>query len=608
MGFMSRKKPKTEGNKRDVATENFNAGMVLVSQHPVFARLWQYATVYRNERYAMPADGWAYVTSNGEIFVHPKKRGAPEEWLHVFAHCLLHLGFGHFRERENAAAWQAACDCYVAKFLSDMKLGRAPLEMQGIIESGRDEETLYRRFCENGIPPGTAPLGALGPTRPDMVFVAPAAQSIYQQIKPADWSRLLGEGLADAVSDAVKVAAGVLPHLGAVTMLRSNAQRAREWFISSYPLLGALVTAFDIIEDQLLCQRLEISVAAVDIQGREIYMNPAAGLDEMECRFVMAHEILHAALRHDARRQGREAFLWNIACDFAINGWLIEMGVGEMPRLGGLHDAELKGLSAEAIYDRIVTDMRRFRKLCTLRGVGAGDILERGAPGWWNCAAGVTLDEWYRRALGQGLEFHQSHERGLLPAGLVEEIRALAVPPVPWDVELARWFDHYFPPQDKVRSYARASRRQMATPDIARPALVRDKEMPTRTFGVLLDTSGSMDRRLLAQALGAIASYSVARDVPAARVVFCDAQAHDAGYMAPETIAERVQVRGRGGTILQPGIDLLQGASDFPEAGPILIITDGYCDHIRVRRQHAFLLPEGHNLPFVPRGPVFRLK
>ncbi|MFP3154007.1 hypothetical protein LQZ18_06150 [Lachnospiraceae bacterium ZAX-1] len=35
-----------------------------------------------------------------------------------------------------------------------------------------------------------------------------------------------------------------------------------------------------------------------------------------------------------------------------------------------------------------------------------------------------------------------------------------------------------------------------------------------RTFGALLDTSGSMDRKLLSTALGAIASFSVARDVP----------------------------------------------------------------------------------------------
>ena len=43
-----------------------------------------------------------------------------------------------------------------------------------------------------------------------------------------------------------------------------------------------------------------------------------------------------------------------------------------------------------------------------------------------------------------------------------------------------------------------------------------------RTFGVILDTSGSMDTKLLGKALGAIASYSVARDVPFVRVVFCE--------------------------------------------------------------------------------------
>ena len=112
-----------------------------------------------------------------------------------------------------------------------------------------------------------------------------------------------------------------------------------------------------------------------------------------------------------------------------------------------------------------------------------------------------------------------------------------------------------------------------------------------RTFGVVLDTSGSMDRTLLAKALGAIASYSLARDVPAARVVFCDAVAYDQGYLPPEAIADVVRVRGRGGTVLQPGIDLLERATDFPKEGPILVITDGLCDTLRIRRDHAFLIP-----------------
>jgi len=129
-----------------------------------------------------------------------------------------------------------------------------------------------------------------------------------------------------------------------------------------------------------------------------------------------------------------------------------------------------------------------------------------------------------------------------------------------------------------------------------------------RTFGVVLDTSGSMSSTLMGRALGAIASYAAARDVPAARVVFCDAVAYDAGYLAVHDIAGRVRVQGRGGTILQPGIDLLERASDFPSAGPILIITDGYCDVLRVRREHAYLIPRGSRLPFTPKGEVFRFR
>jgi len=90
------------------------------------------------------------------------------------------------------------------------------------------------------------------------------------------------------------------------------------------------------------------------------------------------------------------------------------------------------------------------------------------------------------------------------------------------------------------------------------------------------------------------------------RLVFCDAAAYDHGYVRPEEIAGRVKVRGRGGTVLQPGLDLLEQARDFPKEGPVLVITDGYCEnHLRVRRDHAFLVPQGNALPFKPRGPVF---
>ncbi|MGB5632597.1 MAG: vWA domain-containing protein, partial [Waterburya sp.] len=80
------------------------------------------------------------------------------------------------------------------------------------------------------------------------------------------------------------------------------------------------------------------------------------------------------------------------------------------------------------------------------------------------------------------------------------------------------------------------------------------------------------------------------------------------GYLAPEDIADKVQVKGRGGTILQPGINLLEKAENFPSSAPLLIITDGYCDRLLIRREHAFLLSIGSSLPFVPKGEVFRIK
>jgi hypothetical protein len=961
---------RTKSPTHDIAAENFWQGEAMLTHHPLFEPLSLHAHIVRREGNACPPDGWAVVTTNGAMHVHPTRRGSPEEWAYVLAHCLLHLGFGHCVAPEDPLAWNAACDIFLAAFQRKVKLGQPPPEMQVLGEPpATTEQRIYDLLRDQGLPSGWQSCGAAGPHGRDL-YVEPA-RAIGLYGKPVDWQALLGQGLAAAVVSAVRVAAGEIPSLGSGSSLKTPAARAREWFVNSYPLLGALAATFKLIEDSTHCHQLGITVAAVDPDRREIFMNPAAtrppnGMSEEECRFVMAHELLHVGLRHDARCQGRDPFLWNVACfpadtwdgegkpiqelatvrrnysgevinldsqggyvsctpehpffarrrlgktypirlstpswievrelqvgdyllvpyickkttdevidlrphiregtdalgrstfanravkeipldedvawliglyvaegdsspkvrftmsatetdiaqraiqilqrigykasthqvnntltintgaeifgrwlkancgesartkhiprvilthavrqiresflaglvagdghvrkqttsntivamigsvsarlvsdvalllaqegiggsarimrrgpgqvgrtwtdkelilycfywnpagiatttrmlcgntvsshsqrwhvdehgvwylirskrsvpfegtvynrttpdhtyiangflvhncDFVINSWLLEMGVGALPRVGGLFDPELKGLSAEAIYDRIVTDMRRYRRLATLRGIGVSDILEPGRPDWWESGAGIDLDAFYRGALGQGLTYHQQEGRGLLPAGLVQEIEALAQPPIPWDVELARWFDAYFPPVELVRSYARPSRHQSATPDIPRPRWVPPPDWEDgRTFGVVLDTSGSMDRTLLAKALGAIASYSLSRDVPWARVIFCDAVPYDQGHMRPEDIAGEVRVRGRGGTVLQPAIDLLERAEDFPPDGPILIITDGRCDHLNVHHEHAYLMPAGASLPFLPRGPVFRVK
>lgn len=587
------------GGRKDPATEAFEAGELLVRKHPLIGKLFYHV---HTERGAVsnpcPRDGWAVATSEQRIYVHPTRRASPEEWSYVLAHCLLHFGFKHFQERRvRPDLWNVACDVFVGRFLRDLKFGRCPAGM-AVPEhvAFHTEEQLYDALLDQRL---FLPLaGTAGPGEVDLIWSGPMNPRF-------DWDEVLAGGLRAAVEDAIEIASGVRQK---TTRVRPELEQSRKWFVNSYPLLGALAAAFELVDDRDTCKSMDISTAAVDAEERRIYFNPLARLEPEEMRFVMAHEMLHVGLAHSARCQGRDPFLWNVACDYVINGWLVEMDVGAMPQ-GLLYDPELKGLSAEAIYDIIVRDLRRYRKVATLRGIGACDMLPPKKVGWWLSDEGVALDDFYRSCLTQGLRYWQSQwGRGFLPAGLIQEIEALNQPPIGWDVELAQWFDHHFAPREQRRTFARPSRRQASTPDIPRPRYCRDAPDVLRTFAVVLDTSGSMPRELLGKALGAISSYSVARDVDLVRLVFCDAAAYDQGYVRPEEIAHRVKIRGRGGTVLQPGIDVLEKDPGFPPSGPVLIITDGECDVLRVPREHAYLMPASASLPFSTRAPVFRIR
>ena len=589
----------------DLSTKNFVAGHQLLNDHPIFKSLLSHAHLIRRSDNACPHHGFGVITSTGDIHVHSTRRLTPPEWSYVIAHQLLHLAMGHFQEKYHAYLWNMACCASVTRFLKSLKVGRRPNEMADLDFGTTEEEVIYKRLVNGDLPPELRFLSTAGESGLDMVFKPPTLPPSRRK----NWQEIFARGLSKAVMQTVDHAAGYEPTPEAAKKKNTQAQKARRWFVDYYPLLGALASDFTILEDPLLCYRMNIRVAAVCVETREIYINPAADLSTHELRFIIAHELLHVALRHQQRRQGRDPFLWNVACDYVINGWLMDMDIGAAPAIGVLYDPELSTLSAESIYDRIATDMRMYRKLATLRGVGVSDLLDNPTPCWWSMSKGIDLDEFYRGCLAQGLEQHRASGRGLLPGGLVEEIMAQLQPPIPWDVKLARWFDQFFPPLEKRRTYARQSRRQSSTPDIPRPRWMTPDELRAgRTFGVVLDTSGSMDRVLLAKALGAIASYSLSREVERVRVIFCDAYPHDEGYMAAEDIAGRVRIKGRGGTVLQPGIDKLSQAKDFPTKGPILIITDGDCDKLTIPRDHAFLIPRGHHLPFVPRGPVFYLQ
>ena len=593
---------------RNPALEACNAGLQLIKQHALFAPIYShvYDRIDTEHRY-VSSRGWLAISNRGYLWLNAKRHATPEQWARMIAQALVALGFGYIVPRAQKETWELAVLVEFMRFCEALKIGPLPDELQSFPfpEGGlTDAEGVFRQLNDEGVSRELSQWRAIYGGGDDYFIY----ESEPSHPRGVTWQELLADGLSNSVSDA-------LDKVGSYQQQRSGtkritlAQKARRQIMTLYPLLGALAASFDIEEDAQLCSQYDIAVAAIDVGVGKIWINPTARLNAAEMLFVFAHELLHAGLNHASRRRGRDAELWNVACDFIINDWLIEMQIGTPPAIGLLYDPQFSAMSAEEIYDFLAQDMRKALKLITLRGRAGGDIIgEMGDNRFTDAEA------YCRRALYQGMDrCLYGSARGTLPAGLIEEIRSLAQPPVPWDVSLAEWFDEHFPPPERQRSWARPSRRQSATPDIPRAAIRNptEEEQRSRVFGVVLDTSGSMDPRLLGKALGAIASYALSRDVFAVRLICCDAKAYDRGWVRPEDMVHHFTLQGRGGTLLQPGIDLLDTMSlrgDFPRGGPVLMITDGYCeDHVSVKMEHAWLIPQGNRLPFVPRGNVFYL-
>lgn len=602
--------------------QKLQEGFQIIREHPLFGKSIGYESRFSNKG-ELSKDTAAVVSQAGYVLFNKYADHTPKEWAYIIAHCKLHFAFGHFIDKnrpghfiENEQGekvwkaefdeniWNMACDMYIAKFLNDIKFGTPPFAFNAelIRRYGSDERSIYESLIRMNVPFSQNFYGTAKQGSADMMLIK--ERRIYSWTRKdylEEYVTNFAFGLADSVREVVADAGGGTDERPSVQ------KRAAKWFVDHYPLLGGLAANFKIIEVGYGSQAeyyRDISVAAVDCGRQEIYVNSGQKLSEEEWRFVLAHEFLHAGLEHSARCSGRDPYLWNVACDYVVNGWLVNMQVGKMPANGLLYDKEYAEYSAEEIYDILTDDVKRAKRLETFAGEGKCDIADSG---YESSKGYVTLDEFCRNALRNGLDYHLSEGRGFIPAGLIEEIKALSVPPVPWDVRLAEWFDNHFEPIERHRTYARVSRRQASTPDIPRPAYVTEvKPVISRTFGVIIDTSGSMSPKLLGLALGAVASYSIAREVPSIRLIFCDAAAYDEGYVSPEDIAGRVRVVGRGGTVIQPAVDLLERAEDFPPDGPILIITDGYIeDHLNIHRDHAYLVPKGRHLPFRTRGEIF---
>jgi len=129
---------------------------------------------------------------------------------------------------------------------------------------------------------------------------------------------------------------------------------ARVGLLLRHPFFGNMATRLKIQEAEEWC-----NTAATD--GRSIYFNRKffEPLSIKQIEFVIAHEILHNVFDHMTRREGRDAQIFNIACDYTVNGQIVRDGIGDH-NIDGIkifHDAKYYGMGAEEVYDKIFEEM-----------------------------------------------------------------------------------------------------------------------------------------------------------------------------------------------------------------------------------------------------------
>ena len=123
---------------------------------------------------------------------------------------------------------------------------------------------------------------------------------------------------------------------------------ARVGLLLRHPFFGNMATRMRLVDASDWC-----STAATDF--RNFYYNREffEKMTPRQVEFVVAHEILHCVYDHMSRRESRDPQIFNIACDYCVNGLLKRERIGDDPPVKFFHDRKYDGWSAEQVYDEI---------------------------------------------------------------------------------------------------------------------------------------------------------------------------------------------------------------------------------------------------------------
>ena len=285
----------------------------------------------------------------------------------------------------------------------------------------------------------------------------------------------------------------------------------------------------------------EIPTMATD--GTNIFYNEefTDNLSEAELDFVLCHECLHRVLLHHLRHGKRDAELWNIACDYAINYSLVESGLTQMPK-GGLLDSKYKGMRAEKIYDILNSKAE-----------------EKPKPQSWGMVIpqeGMSEDQIKQEVAKINAEtvmaVNTAKAIGKLPSSVKQIINEMKRSQVDWTDVLRR---HVVGDQPEGYSYRRPNKRQW---DINRVITPVSNKVGVGDIVIGVDSSGSVSNKELKHFLGELNSLSEEIKPNSITVITCDAIIQTVKRYEHGDVIEDIKCNGRGGTCVTPVFDYIR--------------------------------------------------
>lgn len=394
------------------------------------------------------------------------------------------------------------------------------------------------------------------------------------------------------------------------------AKRALHLVRLHIPYLAELTHHIELIETR------KVDTAGIFASGRLVF-NPD-WLDELsleDITFVIAHEVMHLALRSHQRVGNTDRELFNVSHDFIINEMLKKMLNRHNVPAGGL-DWEYEYGYYHKLEDQPVEVLMRFIKDALSKGQMGQKIFRKH----WktnefdqDIIPNTPFADQFEKLLPQNEDFKPSidllkitsdildaeAERQLFPeldnrqiakkqqiiyqqiskalstkliienvnkiqgigtapgeyAHDYQAIKALHQPP--WEVALQQWMEFT---QRTGRTYARPSRRGQFS-NLVRAGYKREGN----TLHIVIDTSGSM-AGVLGKVLGVIASFCELLFIPQVHIIQCDTEVSEDDWFSPDELLN-FQVKGFGGSDMSPGMYRLGEDSQVEYA---LVITDGF--------------------------------